>query len=194
MIRFSSLRPKFAPSFLGINSENAAHRIAVEWEVAGKKHEGVFIPRRSTASQFNYLAGGRIFPGVFQKSLFQIKEEKQRYRLNILTAYEKESLVSFEGEASIELSQNSIFPDLEQASDFFAKGSVGYSLSRDESHFQGMELRLLEWQISAMKVKSAFVKLYEAGESFPKGTAKFDSAMLMLNLNHEWHRIPEIPA
>lgn len=31
MIRFAGLRPNFAPAFLGVDSENAAHRIAVEW-------------------------------------------------------------------------------------------------------------------------------------------------------------------
>lgn len=193
MIRFSSLRPRFAPAFLGIDSENAAHRIAVEWEVKGIKSEGVFIPKRSTASNFNYLAGGRIFPGVFQKSGFLVQEQQQNYKLEI-SEPECGTLVSFDGDLSDQLSPSSLFPSLEEASNFFAKGSVGYSLSRDKSHFQGMELRLLEWQIAPMKVNHASVRLYENNSIFPKGAAKLDSAMLMRNLKHEWHKIPEIPA
>ncbi len=53
MIRFAGLRPRFVPAFLGVNSENAAHRIAVEWEQDNELKEGVFIPRRDTNSWFN---------------------------------------------------------------------------------------------------------------------------------------------
>ena len=71
MIRFSGLRPRFAPRWLGLGSENAAHRIAVEWEQDGKFCEGVFIPRRDTNSYFNKAFGGRVFPGIFQKRKFE---------------------------------------------------------------------------------------------------------------------------
>ncbi|RZA05556.1 MAG: hypothetical protein EOP11_12540 [Proteobacteria bacterium] len=194
MIRFAALRPKHAPAFLGINSENAAHRIAVEWEANGSKHEGVYIPKRSTASAFNYLAGGRFFPGVFQKSEFQVSEEGANYQLIIQPEGAKSSVVSFSGEVSPRHHADSVFPTLEEASEFFAKGAVGYSRSRNAKHFEGMELRLLEWRIEPMKVNGAAVELFENGEFFPKGTTKLDSAMLMRNLRHEWHRIPELPA
>jgi hypothetical protein len=36
------------PSPFGINSENAAHRIAVTWEDEGGVHDAVYIPRRDT--------------------------------------------------------------------------------------------------------------------------------------------------
>lgn len=194
MIRFSGLRPQFVPSFLGIDSENAAHRIAVEWEVNGQKFEGVYIPKRNTASRFNYVTGGRIFPGIFQMSDFDVKEQGDDYQVKITPNGQNQSMVDFQGEVSQHLSSNSIFPDLKVASDFFAKGAVGYSLSADKSHFQGMELRMLEWDIQPMTIKKASVHLFENSSSFPKGTARLDSAMLMKNLRHEWHRIPEIPA
>jgi len=50
MIRFKALRPRFSPAILGLGSENAAHRFAVEWDQDGKQCEGVFIPRRDTNS------------------------------------------------------------------------------------------------------------------------------------------------
>jgi hypothetical protein len=192
MIRFSALRPRFAPAFLGIDSENAAHRIAVEWEMNGKNFEGVYIPKRNTASSFNFYAGGRFFPGIFQKSFFQVEEDGNRYKVDIFSESHREKVVSFDGQSSKSLSAGSIFPNLEEVSVFFAKGSIGYSLSRDESHLQGMELRLLEWQIEPMKITNAFAQLFEDREKFPIGTAELDSAMLMKNLKHEWHRIPVI--
>ncbi len=63
LIRLEQIRPKGMPFFLGISSENAAHRIAVEWEdEAGAMKEGVFIPRRDTGSRLNALAGGPSLP------------------------------------------------------------------------------------------------------------------------------------
>ena len=50
LIRLENIRPKFVPDLVGINSENAAHRIAVEWDENGDVKEGVFIPRRDTDS------------------------------------------------------------------------------------------------------------------------------------------------
>ena len=75
MIRFSGLRPRFVPRLLGLGSENAAHRIAVEWEQDGEQREGVFIPRRDTNSRFNQMFGGRAFPGIFERSTFEAHEE-----------------------------------------------------------------------------------------------------------------------
>lgn len=70
MIRFSELRPRLVPSWLGLRSENAAHRIAVEWDQEDGVKEGVFIPRRDTNSSFNKAFGGTVFPGIFHKGNF----------------------------------------------------------------------------------------------------------------------------
>ena len=41
LIRLKHARPKGSPSLVGISSENAAHRIAVEWDAGGKIRCGV---------------------------------------------------------------------------------------------------------------------------------------------------------
>jgi hypothetical protein len=74
LIRLKSIRPRFFPFAWGVGSENAAHRIAVEWDVGGEKREGVFVPRRDTSSLLNTLVGGRIFPGVHHHASFAVKE------------------------------------------------------------------------------------------------------------------------
>jgi uncharacterized protein YqjF (DUF2071 family) len=58
LIRLKQIRPRFVPAFMGIWSENAAHRIAVEWDQYGEAKEGVCIPRRDTSSRLNTLVGG----------------------------------------------------------------------------------------------------------------------------------------
>src|SRR5688572_30835362 len=72
LIRLEAIRPRGFPSACGIASENAAHRIAVEWDEGGRRREGVYIPRRDTNSLLNRLAGGRLFPGVHHAAEFRV--------------------------------------------------------------------------------------------------------------------------
>lgn len=53
LIRLKQVRPRRLPLPMGIGSENAAHRIAVQWEQDGERREGVYIPRRDTDSRLN---------------------------------------------------------------------------------------------------------------------------------------------
>src|ERR1700692_2401811 len=55
LIRLKGIRPRVVPAVMGISSENAAHRIAVEWDQGGETKEGVFIPRRDTSSRLNTI-------------------------------------------------------------------------------------------------------------------------------------------
>src|SRR5262249_27610998 len=51
LIRLKHIRPRWLPAFVGLSSENAAHRIAVEWDQQCQRREGVFITRRDTSSR-----------------------------------------------------------------------------------------------------------------------------------------------
>src|SRR5687768_3130652 len=42
LIRLAQVRPRWVPRLLGVSSENAAHRIAVEWDAADGPREGVY--------------------------------------------------------------------------------------------------------------------------------------------------------
>ena len=76
LIRLEQIRPVGLPSFCGLSSENAAHRIAVEWQdpTTGALREGVFIPRRDTGSWLNHWAGRRIFPGEHHLADFTVED------------------------------------------------------------------------------------------------------------------------
>ena len=83
LIRLGRVRPSGLPGWLGIGSENAAHRIAVSWERGGERREGVYIPRRDTSSWLNVLAGGRLFPGMHHHARFRIAERGDRFDVAI---------------------------------------------------------------------------------------------------------------
>jgi hypothetical protein len=50
LIRLGGLRPRWVPGEFGLRSENAAHRIAVEWDGPQGRQTGVYIPRRDSGS------------------------------------------------------------------------------------------------------------------------------------------------
>ena len=83
LIRLSGVRPQAIPTTLGLSSENAAHRIAVQWEEHGVWREGVYIPRRHSSSRFNTLVGGRLFPGLHHRARFEVDERDPHYSVRL---------------------------------------------------------------------------------------------------------------
>src|SRR4051812_4716123 len=74
LIRLGRLRPARVPGTAGLRTENAAHRIAVEWDTAGGVATGVYIPRRDSDSAVTVAVGGRLFPGRHHRARFDVRE------------------------------------------------------------------------------------------------------------------------
>ena len=191
LIRFKGLRPRFIPSWLGLGSENAAHRIAVQWRQDGEQREGVFIPRRDTNSWFNKTLGGRVFPGIFHRSRFEACETDSSVSLRIIRE-DGGTEIAFAGHLIERLPATSIFPTLEAASDFFSLGATGYSATDSGDHFHGMELHTLNWTVSPLAIDEAQSCFFEDRQRFPSGAAELDCALLMRGIEHEWHSRPDL--
>jgi hypothetical protein len=186
LIRLRDVRPRFVPPFLGVCSENAAHRIAVEWDQDGYTREGVFIPRRDTSSRLNALAGGRLFPGEHHHAAFQVQEHDDRYRVE-LNSDDRRTHLLVEGHVAEDLAPTSTFGSLRQASDFFERGSLGYSVTAVPGQFDGLELRSFNWQVQPLAVDKVESSFFEDRALFPPGSVRFDCALLMRGIEHEWH-------
>lgn len=191
MIRFKQLRPRLVPAALGMGSENAAHRIAVEWDQDGVTKEGVFIPRRDTNSWFNRTLGGRVFPGIFEQSRFETGDDGSRFHVHVLRE-DGETEILFRGHRSESLSAGSLFPSLEAASEFFLLGSTGYSATHDEGHYHGMELAALNWKVTPLEIDEVQSHFYGDVSRFPSGSVEVDCALVMENIEHEWHSRPDL--
>ena len=191
IIRFNHLRPRFVPAWLGLASENAAHRIAVQWEQDGELREGVFIPRRDTNSWLNRTLGGRVFPGIFQRSRFGAQESDSAVSIRIVRM-DGGTEIGFAGHVTNRLPPTSIFPSLEAAADFFSLGATGYSATRTEGHFHGMELRSLNWTVLPLVIDDAQSCFFKDEQRFPPGSIELDCALLMRGIEHEWHSRPDL--
>jgi hypothetical protein len=186
LIRLTKVRPAFCPSWLGISSENAAHRTAVEWDDNGTAREGVYVRRRDTNSWLNSLAGGRLFPGIHYHARFAVEERADDYRV-ALQSDDGVTSMSVHGRRTAKLPASSVFRSLEEASAFFQGGSLGYSATPDPSRFQGLELRCHNWRVEPLEVEEVRSSFFEDESYFPKGSVEFDCALLMRDIEHEWH-------
>lgn len=191
LIRLKKVRPRFWPSWLGLSSENAAHRAAVEWDDNGTLRQGVYVRRRDTSSRLNAWAGGRLFPGIHHRARFTVAETADRYSV-ALSSDDGVTSMAVRGRRTDKLPSSSVFGSLEDASAFFEAGSLGYSATADPSRFQGLELRCLRWKAEPLEVEEVHSSFFEDASLFPKGSIQFDCALLMHGIEHEWHGRPDL--
>jgi hypothetical protein len=185
LIRLTQIRPRFIPPRLGISSENAAHRIAVEWDDSAGIQQGVYIPRRDTSSFINSLVGGRLFPGEHHHARFQVRESATDFFVSLSDSHGARSLLvdACIGDA---LPTESIFGSLEEASSFFEGGALGYSETSRPGNFDGLELRTESWHVEPLDVREVESSFFANPDRFPAGSARFDCALLMRGIAHEW--------
>lgn len=187
LIRLKNVKPKGFPDIIGVNSENGAHRIAVEWEENGVTKEGVYVPRRDTSLLLNTLLGGRLFPGKHHLARFNVKEEEGNYHVDFLSSDKTKILI--DAQITEQFNKNSIFETIENVSAFFEKGAIGYSPNKDK--FDGLQLQTYNWAVKPLDVINVQSSFFEDENLFPKGSVTFDNALLMTHIEHEWHSVED---
>lgn len=185
MIRLKNIKPKGLPGCLGISSENGAHRIAVEWDEDGQVKEGVYVPRRDTSLKLNAWVGGRLFPGKHYLANFTVREADDVYHVDFTSS--DGAHISIDAQETAVFDAASIFGTLENVSAFLEKGAVGYSPNGKK--LDGLRLATYTWKVKPLAVRSVCSSFFEDESLFPKGSIKFDNALLMTTIEHEWHSV-----
>ncbi|WP_433428098.1 DUF2071 domain-containing protein [Nonomuraea sp. CA-141351] len=185
LLRLGDVRPSWAPKAVGLRSENAAHRIAVEWDGPGGVETGVYIPRRDTASLLNTWAGGRLFPGEHGRADFEVRETPGELRV-AYTARSGDTRVDVTVEVTPGLRGSQLFDNLQQASIFFERGAKGYSPTAAGA-LEGMELNADAWRLDACRIVSAQSSFFD---SLPHGSATLDCALVMREVPVTWRPLP----
>jgi hypothetical protein len=186
LIRLRELRPAGLPARLGFVSENAAHRIAVQWDESDEIRDGVFIPRRDSDSLLNMIAGGRLFPGWHHLADFRVWETPNRLKIE-MRSRDGAASVRIAARVADALPAQSVFRTLAEASTFFKSGALGWSSRANPGEFDGLELRCAEWCMEPLAVERVETNFFSTMEKCPPGSILFDSAFLMRNVSHEWH-------
>ena len=197
LIRLGRLRPSWAPGWAGMRTENAAHRVAVEWDAMGGRQSGVYIPRRDSNSVITVLAGGRLFPGDHHRAFFDVHETERSLHVAFAST-DGIGHVSVDIRVAQQLQGSALFADLRAASDFFRRGSAGFSATRDSGRIEGLELRTDRWVVEPAEVISVRSSFFNDARLFPPGSAVLDSALLMRQVPATWNaikprfRVPEM--
>ncbi|MCI0357692.1 MAG: DUF2071 domain-containing protein [Planctomycetaceae bacterium] len=186
LIRLRGVRPRWLPPLVGQSSENAAHRIAAVWDTPAGVREGVYVRRRDTNSRLNVMAGGRVFPGIHHHASFRVRETSRHFEV-AMRSDDSDTSVSVIADLADGWPSSSIFCSLDEASAFYAAGSLGYSATSDPGRFQGLELACRDWHVELLAVRHVASSLFDDSTLFPPGSVEFDSALLMRGIEHEWH-------
>jgi hypothetical protein len=191
LIRLENIRPRRFPKLAGISSENAAHRVAVEWDEDGVSREGVYIPRRDTGSLFNHLAGGRLFPGEHQRAEFHVHDNGERIDF-AMKSVDGTVQVRFAGHVTSALHSSSSFATVDEASRFFEAGSLGYSATAGGKRLDGLLLTTSGWKVDPLALDSVYSSFFADRTKFPEGSVSFDCALIMRNIEHQWSAASEL--
>jgi hypothetical protein len=160
LIRLSQLRPLGCPAALGLTTENAAHRVAVEWDGPAAPQRGVYIPRRDTSSRLTTLIGGRWFPGEHRRADFQVTEPHDRYEV-AFASLDGTARVALDAQVVSDLPGGSIFQSIDEASRFFLDAPLGYSVTHRPDRYDGIELRCATWHVEPLHVTHAASSFFE---------------------------------
>jgi hypothetical protein len=88
---------------------------------------------------------------------------------------------------------SALFTDLKDASEFFRRGSVGFSDGRDERCLDGMELDTGSWRVDPVEVRAVHSTFFDDQDRFPPGSATLDCALLMRDVSATWNPLPPMP-
>ena len=183
--RLKQVRPRHTPALLGLASENAAHRIAVEWQENGADREGVYIPWQATSSHVNTFAGGKLFPGVLRHAHFASWEDGETFRIQVASD-DRQIQLSVEAHTTCDFPENSIFASLAEASAFFEQSSLGYSVTKRPGRPEGLGLSCPNWKVEPLQVTKVASSFFDDAQRFPCGSVSLDCVLLMRHIVHEW--------
>lgn len=186
LIRLADLRPRGLPTAVGVGSENAAHRVAVEWEREdGTREDGVYVPRRDTSSRLFAAGGGRLFSDRHFLADFDVTESGDRYEVS-MRSKDGDARVQVAGERADALPAASVFDSLPAASAFFERGSVGVSNVGGGEEYYAIELVTDQWAVEPLAVEAAESSYFEDETRFPPDAVELDHALLMADVDHAW--------
>lgn len=132
-----------------------------------------------------------MFPGEHHAARFQVSAVNDRIHF-YMKSRDGEIEVRLEAKIAEGLPGSSVFGSLAAASSFFEPGSLGYSVTQESSRLDGIRLATRTWKAQPLTVESVYSSYFSDTRKFPSGSVAFDCALLMQNIEHEWHNAPDL--
>ncbi len=122
--------------------------------------------------------------------MFKIEEDDDALHLQ-MTA-DDGLAVSVRGRASTSLPAGSCFGSLQDSSVFFEAGALGYSPAIAAGHAEGFSLEARGWRVEPFEITDVQASFYDDTAAFPRGSAVFDHALIMRNVDAHWRSAPDL--
>lgn len=183
LLRLTDVRPRGVPNVVGRRSENAAHRMGIEWDENGERQVGVYVPRRDTSSRLTAAIGNRTM-GRYHRADFEVEEGAGRFAV-AMTSQDGETHMAVTARTADAIPESSIFESLVDASAYHKRGAVGYSPVADGDGFDGVKLTTDSWSVTPLSVDDVSASFFEDATRFSPESISFDNALLMQNVGHE---------
>ncbi len=202
LCRTGRTRPVGLPAVVGVASESASHRIAVEWDGPDGVRQGVYIPRRDSGSRLSVAVGARVSPGVHHRASFEVVEAPGRLRVAYATL-DEDAAVDVEVRLDeglngrpwgTERGPSRLFDGPDDASEFFRLESAGYSAGREPDRFDGAGLTTTQWRVDPCVLERAASSVFDDRDRFPVGSIEPDCALLMRQLPARWTALEPLHA
>jgi hypothetical protein len=191
LIRLEQVPPPLVPFGRGLSSENAAHRVAVQWAEGDRIHQGVYVQRSHTDSLLGKFAGSTIFPGEQRRARFRVEDDGRQIELS-MRSFDGRVAMEIAGHATDAMPHDSVFSSVGEASSFFARGSLGYAPGRGGRGFEGVQSETHDWAVHPLAISRLRSSFFEDDELFPEGSAAFDHALVMRDVEHVWQKLPAL--
>jgi hypothetical protein len=184
VLGMDGIRPLGLRGGWGLRSENATHRIAVEWDEDGDTQVGVFIFERYSSAAHAVLFGGRLFPGVHRRARFTITEAADRFALSMQA---RGATLAADVEVDSDAWNSALFETPEEASEFYRAGRVGWSRRHDGETLERVALTSTAWAAEGARLHSLRSSFFE---ELPEGSAVVDSVMVMRDIPLKLSAVP----
>jgi len=191
LIRVEQMPRSLARFGRGLGSENAAHRVAVRWPEGPDVHEGVYVCSSHTDSLLGHLSRRGVLPGEQRRARFRVWDDGREIGLSMRSS-DRSQVVELAGHAGAAMPPSSIFGSIREASVFFERGSVGYAPSQGGRGYVGVAADAPHWAVHPLAVTHVSSSFFEDGTRFPPGSAEFDHALVMRDVEHVWRGLPEL--
>ncbi|MFF5791000.1 DUF2071 domain-containing protein [Paeniglutamicibacter sp. NPDC012692] len=179
LLRLSAVRPQWIGANVGWSAENAAHRIAVEWDDESGTRNGVFIPVRHSSSRLPVVLGGTLLPGRHEHAGFSVSESPSRITID---ARALDMRVHADVSDSTEWVSR-LFGTLGEASAFQREGTIGWSPAKGGKTLDGLELSTRQWEVGATEIHDIGSSYFD---SLPPGAAELDHVLVMRDVPVKW--------
>jgi len=186
LLRLKGIGIQSSPHFTRINSENVAHRILIKFFLDGEETHGVYIPRRDTDSLLNVWLAGRLLSWPHYSATFKVKEDNEHYDIKI-DSTDGETSLHLEAHRTNEFPEHSMFDSIDHASTSFRECPIGISPSASAHEYKVVQLNTKSWSVKPLSISKLRSNYFDNQSRFPEGSIQFDNALLMEQIEHQWH-------